>query len=227
MYSSIPACVKMNNNNNQELIHSFSIDVNSRSTLSDPVIVREIRRLTDIDILTREKAIANYYKFNDEEVMRSPRGNKQLYWIFTCIYRAYIDQGVYITPKRVAAICGLDNSLIEKALNTVPIAIDIEPIQLMQYYLNEMHVQGLIDDSSVYFARIEPIYNRMYRSLLGREVILDSPARNIAIGIISYFMENIVTDKRIDKEKMEQIYESSTSCITRYRTKIQRVYNLI
>lgn len=211
----------------QELSHSFSTDVNSRSTVSDPVIVREIRKLKDIDQATQEKAIMNYYRFSDQDSTRSPRGNKQLYWIFACIYRAYIDQGVYITPKKVATVCGLSHQYIEKALGTVPITITIEPIQLIQYYLNEMHTQGIIEDSAVYFGQIEPIYNRLYRSVFGREVILDSPARNVAIGIINYYFDTIPNTPRIPKGVAEAIFESSTSCITRYRAKISRVYNII
>ena len=185
------------NRERQELQHSFSTDVSSRSSVAEPVIVREIRKLSDIDSRTISKAIENYYQYSDQCNSRSPRGNKQTYWIFACLYRAYIDQDIYITPRGVATLCGLDFKNIERALNTVPIIIDIKPIQLIQYYLNEMHAQGLIDNSATHFAEIDIIHRRIANSIFGDEIMNDYPARNIAIGIITYYFDSMVFNTKI------------------------------
>ena len=186
------------------------------------------------------RAITVFYRLENESAkqvhrIKSLRKKRKERRIFLCVLIAYNELDCPMDPVAVANITRLDHSEIEQAFNESEINITIDPVKLTKYYrraINTNLVNRGSDKSSVELQlNVEVVHQEITRIVKickqkasGREVIDNSPAKHISVGVICFYIFDIV-QMNIPRPIIEKACNLSWACITKYHKQIALLYN--
>ncbi len=190
------------------------------------------------------RAITVFYRLENESAkqvhrIKSLRRKRKERRIFLCVLIAYNELDCPMDAVAVANITHLDHSEIEQAFNESEINITIDPVKLTKYYLRAINT-NLIDlvngrgfvkssvelqlNAEVVHQEITKIVKICKQKASGREVIDNSPAKHISVGVICFYIFDIV-QMNIPRLVIERACNLSWACITKYHKQIALLYN--
>jgi hypothetical protein len=190
-------------------------------------------------------AINVFYRLENESAkqthrIKSLRKKRKDRRVFICVLIAYNELDCPMDPVVVANITHLPHTEIEQAFNESEINITIDPVKLTKYYLRTINAnliesansRGQANKTSVelqlnldiVYQEIAKIVKICKQKASGREVIDNSPAKHISIGVICFYIFDIV-QMNIPRLIIEKACNLSWACITKYHKQIALLYN--
>lgn len=199
----------------------------SPTSLVIPEAVGAIQRLK-LPYEISSKAVEIFYRLETTgnkkvKSLRSRRKNRR---IFLSVFLAYNELGCPRDPIAVANAIQMDTSEIEQALSESPINIVIDPIELSQFYtqqINQISPEIAFNVPEVK-SEIQRIIETCKQSQVGRETCNNSPAKHIAVGALCFYILEIL-GLPIPRDIFEKACFLSWACLTKYHREVVALYN--
>lgn len=214
------------------------------STITNPTqpeIVTSIQQL-QLETEVISKAIEIFYRINMRikgDIIETPRRNKsvkgsrKIRLIFYCVFMAYKELDFPVDPYYVADIVQLPRNEVDQAFSEYapPGATIIEPEKMLRFYIQRINVllqpKGISYNIDVVERDVRRVIEICRSSLAGREWVLNTPAKIVAISALYFYMNDL---KGLEIVREINIFEQacylSWACIRRYHEQIAKYYNL-
>jgi hypothetical protein len=230
---------------NEKMLMSGYSPYSTVTNPTQPEIVTSIQQL-QLETEVISKAIEIFYHINTMRINdprsgmietprrnKSVKGSRKIRLIFYCVFMAYKELNFPVDPSYVADIVQLPRNEVDQALSEYapPGATLIEPEKMVRFYVQRINVllqpQGISYNIDVVDRDVRRVIEICRTSLAGREWVLNTPAKIVAISALYFYMNDLKgLEIARDTNIFEQACYLSWACIRRYHEQIAKYYNL-
>jgi len=201
-------------------------------SVAKPDIVLSIEKL-NLDQTITSRAIQTYYNLQNlpdratASKINFKKSRKQRR-IFLCVFLAFIEVDHPRDPVWVAQLVNLDSGDVQQALNECPVAIRLDHVKLGLFYIEQLN--KIFPDCQIPINQVETnireIFNLCNEAPNGTELINSSSAKYIAVGIVYFYLTDLL-GLRYTRENCESVFYLSWACIYKHYQLIVQLYNTL
>jgi transcription initiation factor TFIIIB Brf1 subunit/transcription initiation factor TFIIB len=197
-------------------------------TQSEPEVIRIIRGL-NINPEIQAMAVETYYQLESDEKkfqgkVTPVKARRKERKVFTCVFIAFNNNGYPADPNYVSDLTGMDKGEIETAFNELLTPVTVDPIKLARHYLLRIIKSHNYnpDITEQIMNEIRQIYNVCNQN--SPDYINNSPAKNIAIGIIIFNLTKTHSCV-LNKDRLSEDLYLSWPQVRKHSESISKIYN--